>query len=115
MWSATATASSLIIAFPQAAPGKLRRNSPDAIPVSVIGRLAVSRPYAGRGVGADLLADALRRIALASRSIGIAAVVVQAKNDRARAFYLTCAEFLEHPAESRTLFLPIETVIGALR
>jgi GNAT superfamily N-acetyltransferase len=96
-----------------AAPGKVRRNAPDTIPVSVIGRLAVSRPYAGRGLGGDILADALRRIAVASRSIGIGAVLVQAKDERARRFYLACAEFIEYPADSRTLFLPIETVIAA--
>lgn len=96
-----------------AAPGKLRRNAPDAVPVSVIGRLAVSRAYAGRGLGADILADALRRIAVASQSIGMGAVLVQAKNDDARRFYLACAEFIEYPADSRTLFLPIETVVAA--
>lgn len=96
-----------------AAPAKLRRNAPDAVPVSVIGRLAVDRGYAGRGLGADLLADALRRIAVASHSIGIGAVLVQAKDERAKAFYLACAEFMAFPAESRTLFLPIETVVGA--
>jgi GNAT superfamily N-acetyltransferase len=97
----------------EAAPGKLRRNASDAIPVSVIGRLAVSRAYAGRGLGADILADALRRIAIASQSIGIGAVLVQAKDQRAKQFYLACAEFIEYPAESRTLFLPIETIIAA--
>lgn len=96
------------------APGKLRRNPPDAIPVSVIGRLAVDRRHAGRRLGADLLADALRRIAMASRSIGIAAVLVHAKDERAKRFYLASAEFIEHPADSRTLFLPIETVIAGL-
>lgn len=96
-----------------AAPGKIRRNAPDSIPVSVIGRLAVSRDHAGRGLGADVLADALRRIAVASQSIGIGAVLVQAKDDNAKRFYLACAEFIEYPAESRTLFLPIETVIAA--
>lgn len=95
------------------APGKLRRNAPDAIPVSVIGRLAVGRPYQGRGLGADMLADALRRIALASRSIGIAAVLVHAKDEQARQFYMACAEFIEYPADSRTLFLSMETVIAA--
>lgn len=97
----------------EAAPGKLRRNAPDAIPVSVIGRLAVSRAYAGRGLGADILSDALRRIAIASQSIGIGAVLVQAKDRRAKQFYMACAEFIEYPAESRTLFLPIETIIAA--
>src|SRR5258708_6643475 len=54
-----------------AAPGKVRRNAPDTIPVSVIGRLAVSREHAGKGLGADILSDALRRIAVASQSIRI--------------------------------------------
>ena len=94
------------------APGRVRRNAPDTIPVSVIGRLAVDREYARHGLGADLLADALRRIALASQSIGIGAVLVHAKNEAARRFYLKCAEFIEHPAESRILYLPIETVVA---
>jgi GNAT superfamily N-acetyltransferase len=99
----------------ESAPGKVRRNAPDAIPVSVIGRLAVSRDHAGRGLGADLLSDALRRIALASQSIGIGAVLVQAKDDAARSFYLRCAEFIASPDDRLTLFLPIETIITALR
>lgn len=95
------------------APGKLRRNAPSNIPVSIIGRLAVDLRYSGTGLGADLLSDALRRIALASQTIGIGAVLVQAKNDKARAFYLRCAEFIEYPEDSRTLFLPIETIVAA--
>jgi hypothetical protein len=97
----------------QATPGKVRRNAPDSVPVSVIGRLAVNKTHAGRGLGADLLADALRRIAVASQSIGIGAVLVQAKDEAAKRFYLGCAEFVEYPADSRTLFLPIETIVAA--
>ena len=92
----------------------MRRNAPDPIPVIVIGRLAVTRSHAGRGLGRDLLADAFRRAALASRTLGVAAVPVQAKDERARAFYLGAAEFLEYPAESRTLFLPMETLADAV-
>jgi GNAT superfamily N-acetyltransferase len=95
------------------APGKVRRNAPDTIPVSVIGRLAVSRDHAGKGLGADMLSDALRRIAVASQSIGIGAVLVHAKDDAARHFYMKCAEFIEYPTDSRTLNLPIETVVAA--
>ncbi|CAM3397722.1 Acetyltransferase (GNAT) domain-containing protein [Paracoccus aminovorans] len=95
-----------------AAPGKVRRNAPDLIPVSIIGRLAVSLDHAGKGLGADLLSDALRRIAVASQSIGIGAVLVQAKDEAAKRFYLRCAEFIEYPEDSRTLFLPIETVVA---
>lgn len=96
----------------EAAPKKLGRKAPNAIPVSIIGRLAVSRDHAGKGLGADLLSDALRRIAVASQSIGIGAVLVHAKDEAAKRFYLRCAEFIEYPEDSRTLFLPIETVIA---
>jgi GNAT superfamily N-acetyltransferase len=93
-----------------ATPGKLRRNAPDTVPVGVIGRLAVDRDHAGQGLGGSLLADALRRIAGAAESIGIAAVMVQAKDEAARAFYLAQAEWLEFPAGGRTLWLPVGVV-----
>ncbi|MGD9885807.1 MAG: GNAT family N-acetyltransferase [Reyranella sp.] len=99
----------------EAAPGRIRRNAPDTIPVSVIGRLAVSRDHGDKGLSADILSDALRRIAVAAQSIGIAAVLVHAKDDSARRFYMKCAEFVECPEGSRTLFLPINTVVAAFR
>ena len=43
----------------------------------------------------------------------IGAVLVQAKNDAAKRFYLKYAEFIEYAVDSRTLFLPIETVVAA--
>jgi GNAT superfamily N-acetyltransferase len=95
------------------APSKLRRNAPETIPISIIGRLAVSSTHAGQGLGADILADALQRIAVASQTIGIGAVMIQAKDARAKAFYLGCAEFIEYPAETRSLFLPIDTLVAA--
>lgn len=95
------------------APGRLRRNAPDTIPVSVIGRLAVDRRYAGKGLGADLLSDALRRIAAASRTIGVGAALVHAKDEAAKRFYMHCAEFIPYPDDGLALFLPIETIIAA--
>ena len=47
-------------------------------------------------------------------SIGIAAVMVQAEDEAARAFYLAQAEWLEFPAGSRTLWLPVGVVGSAL-
>lgn len=51
----------------------------------MIGRLAVDRAYAS--AGREILADALRRIALASQTIGIVAVLVQARDERAKRSY----------------------------
>ena len=95
-------------------PGKLRRNAPESVPVAVIGRLAVVREFAGKGLGADLLADALRRIAGAAGVIGIAAVLVQAKDEAAKAWYLRQAEFMAFPEDGRVLWLPVEMVVGAV-
>jgi predicted GNAT family N-acyltransferase len=97
----------------RAAPGKIRRIAADIIPISVIGRLAVSLDPTGKGLGAYILSDALRRIAAASQSIRTGAVLIQAKDEAAKRFYIQCAEFIEYPADSRTLFLPIETVVAA--
>lgn len=96
------------------APGKLRRNAPDPIPVAIIARLAVDRRYGRRGFGASLLADAFRRILAAANHVGIAVVLVHAKDDSARAFYEACAGFIAYPADGRTLFLPIETIAAAV-
>ena len=87
--------------------------TPDTIPVFVIGRLGVDRGYAGKGLGADILADALRRIVSASHSFGIGAVLVHAKDDTARRFYCRCAELIEYPRDGCSLFLRVESVIAA--
>ena len=57
------------------------------IPVAILARLAVDRDQQGRGLGAALLRDALRRVARASRDVGVRAVVVHAIDDDAAAFY----------------------------
>jgi hypothetical protein len=50
----------------------------------------------------------------AAKSIGIAAVLVQAKDEKGRrAWYLAQAEWLEFPAGSRTLWFPVRVVGGA--
>jgi hypothetical protein len=33
------------------------------------------------------------------------------RGERAKRFYLAYVEFIEHPADARSLFLPIETVV----
>jgi GNAT superfamily N-acetyltransferase len=57
------------------------------IPVAVLARLAVDRLHQNRGVGAILLRDALRRVALASEQLAVRAVVVHAIDERAASFY----------------------------
>lgn len=67
---------------------RVRRDMPrHPIPVILLARLAVDRRVQGRGLGAWLLADAMRRAASAAEAVGIRALVVQAVDDAARTFY----------------------------
>ena len=49
-----------------------------------------------------------------AESIGIAAMLVQAKDEAARAVYLAQTEWLDFPVGSRTLWLPVGVVGGGL-
>lgn len=69
------------------APGKIRRNMPDPVPVMVLGRLAVDRALQGQGLGSSLLADAIRRTRSAASIAGMRALMVHAIDDKAAAFY----------------------------
>ena len=90
-------------------PAELARRLPHyPVPAAVIGRLAVDRRSQGRGLGEILLLDAIRRVVRASDAIGVYAVVVDAKNDRAHAFYGHYG-FRPFPSTSCRLFLPLQT------
>ncbi|WCR18657.1 GNAT family N-acetyltransferase [Paracoccus alcaliphilus] len=89
------------------APRRLRQNMPDPIPVIVLGRLAVDVSEQGNGLGRALLRDAVLRITAAAHEVGIAAILVHALNERAKAFYVG-AGFAETVLEPMTLFLRIK-------
>jgi GNAT superfamily N-acetyltransferase len=82
-----------------------------AYPATLIGRLAVDEDYQGQGLGGRILFDALGRALAGSRAVASYAVIVDAKNEQARAFYLHYG-FLPLSTESggRRLFLPMGTV-----
>lgn len=97
-------------------PAEIARKLPryDAIPAALIGRLARDERARGRGLGELLLADAVRRIIGAGRSVAVFAIVVDAKDERAASFY---RDFGFRPFPSRPLrhFLPTSVAIAALR
>jgi len=74
------------------------------IPATLLGRLAVDRRYRGHGYGRFLLADALFRSVRSE--IASFAVIVEAKGDDARRFYLR-EGFLPFPDQPMKLFRPI--------
>ena len=69
------------------APGRIRRNMPDPIPVMVLGRLAVHLNWQNKGLGRDLLTDAVKRTLQAAAIAEIRAFVVHALSDEAKQFY----------------------------
>jgi GNAT superfamily N-acetyltransferase len=58
------------------------------IPVVLLARLAVDRTWQGRGLGPGLLKDAILRVLRAAEGIGVRALLVHAKDDKAKAFYI---------------------------
>lgn len=98
----------------RAMPPKIKRGQglPNHIPIAMIGRLARHQDPDWRGLGGDLLQDALLRIIAAAEIIGIRAVLVHALDDGAAAFW-NYNEFIECPIGSRTFYLPLETIVDA--
>jgi len=82
------------------------------LPAALIGRLAVDRNFRGVQLGATLLFDAVLRALRAEPAV--LTVVVDAKNDRAAAFYRHHGfqSFISRPS---SLFLPTETAARLLR
>lgn len=105
--------SGFAVALADMPPDLARKLPPHGdVPAALIGRLARDLRYRGRGVGEILLADALRRILDAGRTLGIHAIVVDAIDDEAKAFTLSCG-FVAASAQSRRLILPAATAARA--
>lgn len=79
------------------------------IPVARLDRLAVDREFQGRGLGEHLLLDALNRVLRASSDIGIVAILLDAKHEKAKRFY-TRYEFESLPDQPLTLWLPMAAI-----
>ena len=98
----------------ETAPGRVRRNAPDPVPVVVLGRLAIDRDYQSQGLGRALLRDAILRILQAADIIGVRAILVHALSEEAKRFYEKCG-FTASPLNPLTLMITLPEAIGALR
>ena len=79
------------------------------VPATLLGRLAVDQSQHGRGVGELILMDALSRSYTNTPEIASYAVVVDAKNDAAIAFYQRY-DFIQFPDRPNRLFLPMNVI-----
>jgi GNAT superfamily N-acetyltransferase len=79
------------------------------VPAALIGRLAVDNGAKGMGLGAFLLMDALNRVLLATQALAVHAVIVDARDDMAAAFYRKYG-FIPLAGRGLRLFLPMATI-----
>ena len=88
------------------APGRVRRNTPDSVPVVVLGRLAIDQDYQRQGLERALLRDAILRILQAADIIGVRAILVHVLSEKAKRFYEECG-FTASPINPLTLMLSL--------
>jgi GNAT superfamily N-acetyltransferase len=79
------------------------------VPMVLLGRLAVDATARGIGLGADLLADALRRALRIADEMGVFGVHAHAIDDDAKAFY-TKYGFVALLDQERHMLLPMVTI-----
>jgi GNAT superfamily N-acetyltransferase len=108
------TLSSYTIGLPDL-PADLARKLPryEAIPAALLGRLARAERVRRQGVGELLIADAIRRTLSAAASLAVYATLVDAKDERASAFYERFG-FRPFPSRPNRLFLLAETAAKAI-
>ena len=100
---------------PEKASERVRKGQPGyPIPVILLARLAVDRRLQGKGVGAALLKDALFRASGAADTIGARALLVHAKDDKARRFYEHFG-FEPSPTDPLHLFLVMKDLKARIR
>lgn len=96
------------------APGRLRRNMPEPVPVAVLARLALRSDRRGLGFGRALFRDAVLRVLNAAEAIGIRGLLVHALSEEAKAFYLRLG--LEpSPLDPLTLMATLADLRDAVR
>lgn len=86
------------------APGALKRNMPDPIPIILLGRLAVDTRFKGQSLGVSLLQHAFLKSVEASRIVGAKALIVHAISDSAETFYKKFG-FKLVPESSRAMYV----------
>ena len=99
-------------------PGRLPRSirteqPPDPVPCLLLGQLATDSAWAGKGIGSGLLKHALQRCVAAARLIGGRALIVNAVDDEAAAFW-TRQGFVPANDDPLTLFRSIADIAASI-
>lgn len=87
-------------------PESIAKRYPSSLHCALIGRLAVRTSCQRQGLGETLLIDAIRKAIESSESIPTPMIIVEAKNDIAKALYLNLG-FQSFPQNTNKLFMPM--------
>lgn len=100
---------------PSHLPRSIRTGQPpDPVPCLLLGQLATDRNWIGKGIGTGLLKHALQRCAAAASLIGGRALIVNAVDLEAAAFW-TRRGFLPSKDDPLILFRSIADIAASLR
>jgi GNAT superfamily N-acetyltransferase len=94
-------------------PNRLARNMPKDIPVILLGRMAVDENHKAKGLGQHLLRDAMLRSIAGAEIIGARALIVEAMDRQAAAFYQKLG-FLQFPPDTMAFFMPLTTIADGI-
>lgn len=99
---------------PTAMPRSIRTGQPpDPIPCLLLGQLATDTEWAGRGIGSGLLKHALERCIEAAKLVGGRALIVNAVDNEAVAFWQRRG-FLPSKDDPMVLFRSIGDIAASL-
>lgn len=95
-------------------PSRVAHGMPLAIPVLLVGRLAVDIREQGKSVGSHLLRDAIIRTVGVAEEIGVRALPVHAADEQAAAFYRRF-DFESSPTDELHMMLLLKDARAILR
>ena len=93
-------------------PRKYAKKYPSKAPAAKLARLAVDKDRQRQGLGTHMMINAVERVIRVSQDLGIIGFFVDAKDNKARAYYEQFG-FIQLPDNPLELFLPLATLRNA--
>jgi len=93
-------------------PRKYAKKYPSRAPAAKLARLAVAKDRQRQGLGTHMMINAVERVIRVSQDLGIIGFFVDAKDNKARAYYEQFG-FIQLPDNPLELFLPLATLRNA--
>lgn len=90
-------------------PTKWAKKYPKQVPAAKLARLAISQKRQRQGLGSLMMINAIERTILVSQNVGIIGFFVDAKDEKAKAYYDQFG-FISLPDHPLTLFIPLKNL-----